>query len=298
MSQPRAPGTVRPHCSCAAGKGQAVCSQWKMPRRPGAGGARPPHRRRPGETGAGRESAVLRREAGGWTIDGSGRSVAVGVGLVMQFPADEFGHHPLMPALTGTRYAQLIIHSPYERQPRNAGRCERDPALLAICVAASADAHQAISPRRGSRRCRNASSPSSSRLRAATSTSVAARMPRLARLGETNRVRAAESQVSPAVANVGLKSLSINLRSLRSVPDWAVCGRTRMPPMPQSLVGCVRSLVLACTATTGEVRAERLKIERRKLHPLPRPYGGRSVRQVHVPKCPSLSLVSASSVAL
>jgi hypothetical protein len=61
----------------------------------------------------------------------------------MQFPADEFGHHPLMPALAGTRYAQSIIHSPYERQPRNAGRCERDPALLAICVAASADARQA-----------------------------------------------------------------------------------------------------------------------------------------------------------
>jgi hypothetical protein len=43
----------------------------------------------------------------------------------------------------GDGYPQSIIHIPYERQPRNAGRCERDPALLAICVAASADAHQA-----------------------------------------------------------------------------------------------------------------------------------------------------------
>jgi transposase len=32
--------------------------------------------------------------------------------------------------------------------------------------------------------------------------------------------------------------------------------------------------------TTGEVPAERLKFERGKLRPLPRPYGGRSVRQV------------------
>jgi hypothetical protein len=35
--------------------------------------------------------------------------------------------------------------------------------------------------------------------------------------------------------------------------------------------------------TTGEVPAARLKIERSQLHPLPR-YGGRSVRQVHVPR--------------
>jgi hypothetical protein len=47
-----------------------------------------------------------------------------------------------MPAMASTRYAQSITNSPYERQPRNAGRCERDAALLAICVAASADADQ------------------------------------------------------------------------------------------------------------------------------------------------------------
>jgi hypothetical protein len=36
--------------------------------------------------------------------------------------------------------------------------------------------------------------------------------------------------------------------------------------------------------TTGEVPAERLKIERGKLRPLPRPYGGRSVRQMQTPR--------------
>jgi transposase len=35
--------------------------------------------------------------------------------------------------------------------------------------------------------------------------------------------------------------------------------------------------------TTGEVPAERLKVERGKLHPLPRPYRGRSVRQLQAP---------------
>jgi hypothetical protein len=60
-----------------------------MPRRPGADRARPPDRRRPGETGAGRESATLRREAGCWTIDGSGGSTAVDTVITVNQHFDE-----------------------------------------------------------------------------------------------------------------------------------------------------------------------------------------------------------------